>query len=54
MVYGDDTMIPVEVVSPTWRRLDFNNDLNREGMDNSTYFIEDIRRMPHVRECAAK
>lgn len=47
-------MIPVEVTSPTWRRLNFGNNHNMEGLENSTNFIEEIRRMAHVRECATK
>lgn len=54
MVYGSDAMIHVEVNSPTWRRLNFDEDLNKEGLNNSPDFIEEIRRMAHVRECAAK
>lgn len=35
MVYEDDAMIPIEVNYPTWQHLDFDENLNREGLDNS-------------------
>lgn len=47
-------MILVEVNSVTWRQINFDNNLNEEGLDNSVDLIEEIRRMAHVRECAAK
>lgn len=39
MVYGADTMIPVDVTSPTWHRLNFESNHNMEGLENSTDFI---------------
>lgn len=54
MVYGTNAMIPVEANSPTWRHLNFDNDLNREGLNNSAHLIEEIKIMAYVRECAAK
>lgn len=54
MVYMDDVMILVEINSLTWRRLSFDNNLNKEGLNNSTDLIEEIKRMSHVREVATK
>lgn len=49
MEYGSDAMIPVEVNSPTWRHLNFDNVLNTEVINNSADLIEEIRRMDHMR-----
>ena len=54
MMYEADAMILVEVNSPTRRQINFDNSLNEEGLDNSTDLIEEIGRMTHVIECAAK
>lgn len=54
MLYVTDAMIPLEVNSPTWRRINFDDNLNKEGLDNSADLIEEIIRMTHVRKCAAK
>ena len=54
MVYKDDAVIPIEVNSLTWWRLNFDEDLNREWLNNSVDFIEEIRRMTHVREGVTK
>lgn len=54
MVCGDDAMILVEVRTSTWCQINFDNILNEEGLDNSAELIEEIKRMAHVRECAAK
>lgn len=50
MIYGANAMIPVEVNSLAWRRLNIDEDLNKEGLNNSADFIEKIRRMAHIRE----
>ena len=54
MVYMDDVMILVEINSLTRRWLNFDNNLNKEGLNNSTDLIEEIRRMAHVWEVAAE
>lgn len=54
MVYRADAMIPMEVNSPIYHRINFDNNLNKEGLDSSIDLIEEIRRMAHVRECVAK
>lgn len=54
MVYEADVMIQLEVNSPTYHRINFDNSLNEDGLDNSVDLIEEIKRMDHVRECAMK
>lgn len=39
VVYGVDLMIPEEVNSTTWRWLNFDKDLNKEGLNNDADFI---------------
>lgn len=43
-------MIPVEVSTPIWRWVNFNDNLKKEGLDNSVNLIEEIKIMSHIRE----
>lgn len=45
MVYRVDAMIPIEFTSTTWRHLNFDNNHNMEGLENSVDFIEEVIRM---------
>lgn len=54
MVYGADVMIPVEINTPTWRCLDFNERINSEGLDVSVDLLDEIRETTHIKEFAAK
>lgn len=54
MMYEDDAMILVEVNTPTWRRMNFNNNLNKEGLSNLVDLVDEIRTMSQVREFATK
>lgn len=54
MVYGVDAMILVEINTPTWRRLAFNESINLEGLDVLADLLDEIRETTHVIEFAAK
>lgn len=54
MVYDDDAMIHIEVNSPTYYRVNFDNRFNKEGLNKLTDLIEEMRRMPHIMEYAVK
>lgn len=54
MVYGADAMILVEIKSPTWRRTNFNVELNQEGLKNIVNLVEEVRAVTQVKEIGAK
>lgn len=54
MVYNADTMIPVEMNTPTWRRLAFNEIINSESLDILEDLLDEVRKIAHVREFASK
>lgn len=50
MVYGADAMIPVEINTPTWRHIAFDENANSNGLDNSVDLLDKIRETIHIRE----
>ncbi|XP_058775202.1 uncharacterized protein LOC131649458 [Vicia villosa] len=54
LVYGADTIIPIEINTPTWRRAHFNEDANLEGLNVSTDLVNEVRESTRIREYAAK
>ena len=54
MVYGADTKIPVEVNTLTWKRMRFEENPNKEHLDNEFDFPDEIRDTMYIREVAAK
>lgn len=54
MVHEVDAMILVEVNTPAWHQTNFDKNLNKEGLDNLTDLVEEIKIMAHVREFTAK
>lgn len=43
MVYGAYVMILVEINTPIWRHLDFNESNNSEGLDVSADLLDEVR-----------
>lgn len=47
MVYGFDAMILVEIDSPTWRRMYFDEGTNKEGLDDKVISVETKNQRLH-------
>lgn len=54
MFYGVDAMMLVEINTPTWRRISFNENTNSGGLDNFADLLDEIRETTHIREFVAK
>ena len=54
MVFGADAMIPVEVVLPSWRRENFEEEANNQALNEEADLLDEMRDAAHVRETAAK
>lgn len=54
MVYGVDAMVSIEINTPTLRRIAFDESANSEGLDNSTYLLDEVMETTHIREFASK
>ncbi|GAU42950.1 hypothetical protein TSUD_142870 [Trifolium subterraneum] len=54
MVYGADTMIPVEINPPNWRRETLNAPGNETALKENMDVLEEVREMAHFKEFAAK
>ena len=54
MVFGVDAMIPVEVVLPSWRRENFEEESNKQALQEEADLLDEIRDTTHIREMAAK
>jgi transposase InsO family protein len=52
MVYGTDTMIPVEINPPSWRRETLTTDANKEALQENLDLLEEVREKAHFREFA--
>src|ERR1051325_7006097 len=54
MVFGADAMIPVEVVLPSWRRENFEEEANNQALNEEADLLDEMRDAAHVRETTAK
>lgn len=54
MVYRADTMLVVEINTPSWRRSQFNEEENKVGLKCVAYLINEFREVSHVREFTTK
>lgn len=54
MVYGSDVMISVEIDSPTWCRVYFDEYTNKKGLKGDVDLVDEIRAMVQIREVVAK
>lgn len=43
MVYGVDTMLLIEIDTPSWRRTHFNEEANKIGLKYVPYLIDELR-----------
>lgn len=54
MVYSSDALILVEVDLPTWCGENFNDVLNKKGVDSDSNLIDEVRAMAQVKEVSIK
>ena len=54
MIYGADAMILVEVNTPSWRRISFEENVNNEHLESEADSLDEIRNTTHIQEIAAK
>lgn len=54
MVYGEDDMSCVEIDMPSYRHYQFDQEVNKEGLECKEDLIDELREVTHVREFYAK
>lgn len=54
MVYGSDTKLSVEINTPTWRQEHFNEEDNQEELRCVAHLVEELWKIAHIQEYAAK
>lgn len=54
MIYGADTLFPVEINTPSPCNEDFNEEENKEGLRFTSDLIDEDKYISHIHEFAAK
>lgn len=54
MVYGEDIMLPMEIDPPLWQLSQFDQEVNKEGLEYVANLIDELREVAHVGEFFTK
>lgn len=48
MVYNANCMLPVDIETPSWRRFQFNQEVNDVGLNCITYLIDEVKNVTNI------